>query len=236
MSSGTGSANGQPSDQQPPAADPRRERAGGEVRERLGGPKATMNDSTAALEPRPKSSSPDERQRRALEADHRADERVEGDEQRELRARSRAARAVPRRWVTASASRAAAAPVRLAATIAAWSGGAGGMSCISAATNSSSDRARARVVAALEAERRDRVRRQAAPADRARVVRRVEQEVVGQRQQLVGAASGRACAPSPRPTSSPRACRSGRPASPTSSASPVSTNHGSSPRTWSVTR
>ena len=34
----------------------------------------------------------------------------------------------------------------------------------------------------------------------------------------------------------PLAWRSGRPASPTSSASPVSTNQGSSPRVWSVTR
>ena len=35
---------------------------------------------------------------------------------------------------------------------------------------------------------------------------------------------------------SPCACRSGRPASPTSSASPVSTSHGSSAARWSVTR
>ena len=58
------------------------------------------------------------------------------------------------------------------------------MSCTSAAANASSSPSLQRaIVAALEPDRRDRVGRQAAAADGARVVRGVEREVVGQRRQ-----------------------------------------------------
>ena len=185
ISSGTGSAIAQPaisSRRRPtrsaPAPAPRLVSA-------LASPKATMNDSTAALEARPKSLAADERQRRALEPDHRADERVDRDQQRELRERSRAARAGRGAAVTRCGRAAGRRGWRRRSRPAA--AGAGGMSSSSASTNASSESKLQRaVVAALEADRRDRVGRQAASADRARVVRGVEEQVIGERQQPLG--------------------------------------------------
>src|SRR5205814_1428724 len=78
---------------------------------------------------------PHERQRRALEADHRADERVDRDQQRELRGVLSQAEANAR---SAHATSATGRPARLVATMAAWCSGAGGMSHSSASTNASS--------------------------------------------------------------------------------------------------
>src|SRR5436305_3693462 len=76
----------------------------------------------------------DQRQRRALEADHRADERVDEDEQRELRAIL--TQPQPDSAVGHAIS-ASGRPLRFAATIAACCSGAGGMSVVKAATNAS---------------------------------------------------------------------------------------------------
>src|SRR5581483_11940203 len=75
----------------------------------------------------------DQRQRAALEPDHRADERVHHHEERELR------RVRPQAEANGCRDHAveAASPARFAATIAAWSAGGGGTSTSSARTNSS---------------------------------------------------------------------------------------------------
>src|SRR5439155_18829670 len=81
----------------------------------------------------------DERQRRTLQAHHRADERVDRDQQRELRrvlAQPEADR--PRAHATSAIGR----PVRFAATIATCCSGAAGMSRSSASTNESSSECR----------------------------------------------------------------------------------------------
>ena len=235
ISSGTGSASAQPAISS--RRRPRRcgERAGAEVGQRLREPEGDDERQHRGAGGEAEVVAADQRQRRALEADHRADERVDRDEQRELRDGSRAGRAGPAASVTA--------PER-AAGRRGWRrrsrpgrSGAGGMSLHERRDERvlGVELQRA-VVAALEADRRDRVGRQAAPADRAGVVRRVEDEVVGQRQQPLGQRPVERAGHLPRRVCSPWACRSGRPASPTSSASPVSTNHGSSPRVRSVTR
>ena len=78
----------------------------------------------------------DQRQGRALEADHRADQGVDRDQQRELgEVLAQAELDLP----LAQAGAASGSPERLAATISAWCSGAGGMSSSSAATNSSSE-------------------------------------------------------------------------------------------------
>ena len=184
ISSGTGSATAQP------AISSRRrptrcgERAGAEVGERLGEPERDDERQHRRAGSQAEVLAPDQRQRRALEADHRADERVDGDQQRELR--GVLAQPEPDRR-GAHATSASGRPARLAATIAACCSGAGGMSWSSACDERvlGVELQRA-VVAALEADRRDRVGRQAAAADRAGVVRRVQHEVVGQRQQPLG--------------------------------------------------
>ena len=147
-------------------------------------PKATMNDRTAALEPRWKSSTADERQRRAFQADHHADERVDRDEQRELRGVLAQPEADRRRGHANLSARAAAAV-----------GGddrgllLGRRRDVGRQRRHEGilgvERQRA-VVAALEPDRRDRVGRQAATADRPGVVRRVQHEVIGERQQALG--------------------------------------------------
>ena len=220
--------HGPAGDQQPPATGALRERAGAEVGQRLGEPEGDDERQHRRAGGQVEVLAADQRQRRALEPDHRADEGVDRDQQRELR--GVLAQPEPDR---AAVTRPAASgrPMRLAATIAAWCSGAGGMSAHQRLDEGVLGvEPQRRVVAALEADRRDRVGRQAAAADRPGVVRGVEHEVVGQREQPLGQRPVQRCAPSPRRCASPWACRSGRPASPTSSASPVSTSHGSSPR------
>ena len=136
-----------------------------------------MNDSTAALEPRPKSSSPISGSVDALEADHRADERVEGDEQAEL-----------------SGVLAQPEPYRALANVSGLA--RDGRRCGWRRRSPPARRRgrdvleergdelvlvepQQRVVTPLEADARGGVRRQPAAADGARVVRGVEQEWSG---------------------------------------------------------
>ena len=124
MRSGTGSAVAQP------AISRRRrprvgERAGGEVRQRLRDAEGDDERQHRRARGELEVVAADERQRRALEADHRADEGVDGDEQRELRG----VLAQPQPdGGGGHATSATGRPVRLAATISAWCSGAGGMS------------------------------------------------------------------------------------------------------------
>jgi hypothetical protein len=111
-------------DQQTPAAEALGQRSGTEVGQRLGEPEGDDESEHGRAGGQPEVLAPDEWQRRALKADHRADERVDGDQQGELRevlAQSEAGHA------------------RLAATIVACSAGAGGRFSSCAFTNASSD-------------------------------------------------------------------------------------------------
>ena len=130
-----------------------------------------MKERIARFEERPKSALADERQHAALQADHRADERVQADEQAELARRSRAARAAPSPLMRGRA----AVPLRFAATISACPAGAGGIS------TSSASRERVRVaVRSSGLWRRSKpidekgLPESAAPADRAAEVARVD--------------------------------------------------------------
>ena len=86
ISSGTGSASAQP------AISSRRrptrcgQRAGAEVGERLGEPEGDDERQHRGARGEAEVVAADQRQGRALEADHRADEGVDRDQQRELRA------------------------------------------------------------------------------------------------------------------------------------------------------
>ena len=178
ISSGTGSATAQP------AISSRRrptrcgERAGAEVGERLGEPEGDDERQHRGARGQAEVVAADERQRRALEADHRADEGVD---------RRPAAR-------TARGSRAARAGRGVArhATSASGASGAVGGDDRGLLLGRRRDVAGQRldegvlgvelqraVVAALEADRRGRVGRQAATADRAGVVGRVEERWSG---------------------------------------------------------
>ena len=72
-------------DQEPAAAESLRERAGAEVRQRLGEPEGDDERQHRCLGRQGEVSRSDDRQGRALEPDHRADERVDDDQQGELR-------------------------------------------------------------------------------------------------------------------------------------------------------
>src|SRR5207253_150794 len=98
----------------------------------LAAPKATTKARIAAVELSPKSCFANERQHAALEADHAADERVQGDGQREL----------PRIGAqtqpdVAGHAAAPTEPARLAATIRCCSAGGGGISATSASAKTS---------------------------------------------------------------------------------------------------
>ena len=71
-------------DQQPSAPEPLGADPGGEVGERLGEAEGDDERQDRRARREPEVGLADERQGRALEPDHRADERVDGDEQREL--------------------------------------------------------------------------------------------------------------------------------------------------------
>ena len=171
-------------DQQTPAAEPLREYAGAEVGERLREAEGDDERQHRGLGGEPEVGLADERQGRALEPDHRADEGVDRDEQRELRevlAQSEFDPALAHRLALSGR------PARFAATISAWRSGAGGMSSSSAGDERLlAVEAQRAVVAALEADGRDRVGRQPAPAHRPRVVRGIEGEVVGQGHEPLG--------------------------------------------------
>ena len=121
ISSGTGRATAHPTIRSA-LADPLGEGARAQVRERLG--EAERDDERehrgARLEVEVRFA--DQRQGRALEPDHRADERVDSDQQRELRGVLAGARAGR---PDSSPQRAGERPARLAATISACCGGAG---------------------------------------------------------------------------------------------------------------
>ena len=158
----------------------------------------------------------------------RADERVQRHEQGELAGVG--AQAEPDRRAHAGA---ATRPERLAATICSWSAGGGGIVGQQRVGEllRIGEREHA-VVGALEADRGDRVAGEAAAADRAAVVARVDDDVVGQLEQ-----APQAPVQQPRlAAASPATCRSGRPTSPIRSESPLKTSHGSSlPRRRSAT-
>jgi hypothetical protein len=71
--------------EQPLASRPLGERAGGEVRQSLGGPERDDEGEDRGLRREPEVALADERKDAPLEPDHRTDERVQPDEQRELR-------------------------------------------------------------------------------------------------------------------------------------------------------
>jgi hypothetical protein len=72
-------------DQQPAAAEALGAHAGTQVRERLGEPEGDDEREHRGARTETEVGLADQRQRRALEADHRPDEGVDSDEQRELR-------------------------------------------------------------------------------------------------------------------------------------------------------
>ena len=144
-------------DEQALAPDAVGEPARGEVRERLGDPEGDDEGEDRALRGEPEVVLADERKHAPLEPDHRADEGVQGDEQGELPG----VRAKPEANRLGRSCRAGALPRRLAATIAAWSAGGGGRSTSSACAKLASSRVReGRVVAALEADGRERIARE----------------------------------------------------------------------------
>ena len=192
-------------------------------------PKATTKARIAALRAKPEVMLADERQHAALEPDHRADERVQPDEQREL-ARVRAQpepdlRRHARRADLAGAvggddprpDRRARRQRRRAARPRTRPG----------------RRARAAGCGALEADRRERVAGEAATADRAAVVARIDDDVVRQLEQSPQArVQQRAPGRERRPR---RAGPDGRRRR-SRSESPLKTSHGSSrPRRRSAT-
>jgi hypothetical protein len=72
-------------DQQSPPPDPLRQRPGEEVGQRLDQPEGDDEGEHRDAGGEVELLAPDQRQRRALQADHRADEGVDGEQQRELR-------------------------------------------------------------------------------------------------------------------------------------------------------
>jgi hypothetical protein len=71
-------------DQQPPAPGPRGSGSREEIRQRLGDAEGDDEREHCRARAQAEVLLPDERQRRALEPDHRSHERVDGDQQREL--------------------------------------------------------------------------------------------------------------------------------------------------------
>ena len=112
-------------DQQPAPPEPGGEAAGAQVRERLGQPERDDERQHRGLGRQAELLVADQRESRALQADHGPDERVERDQQRELRrvlAQPELDAAVVHRTPVSGR------PARLAARISAWRSGAGGMS------------------------------------------------------------------------------------------------------------
>ena len=191
-------------------------------------PKATTKARIAERRAQPEVLLADERQHAPLEPDHAADERVQPDEERELAGVR--AQAEPHR------------PSRGGAHLAGAVGGDDPLLLGRARRHVGEQRVgerlrvgerEQRVVGALEADRGERVAGEAAAADRAAVVARIEDDVVGQLEQP---AAGSRAAARAWPCASPATCRSGRPTSPISSESPLKTSHGSSvPRRRSAT-
>ena len=175
-----------------------------------------MNESTAACAARWNSCSAIAGRMRALEADHRADERVDDDEQRELReVRAEARAAAGRRAVATRVSRRAPL-VEAQDRVHARRASAGrprapSTNCVSverAASGSSASRTRSCSTACRSSRRRTPIRR-SAPGSTS--------SVVGQREQLRVEAVVQL-----RPRSrARRPGRSGRPTAPTNSVSPV---------------
>jgi hypothetical protein len=130
-----GQRHGPAGDQQAPPSGALRERSRAEVRERLGETEGDDERQHRGAGAQVELLAADKRQRRALEADHRADERVDGHQQRELRGVLAQPEADLR---AAHATSASGRPARLAATIAACCSGLGGMSCTRAFTKASS--------------------------------------------------------------------------------------------------
>ena len=123
-------------DQEPASPQALREDPGAEVGERLREPESDDEGQHCRARCQPEVGLADQRQGRALKPDHRADESVDPYEQRELRdvlaqPELHTGRAHP----DAMSGR----PARLAATISACWGGAGGVSFTSASTNASSE-------------------------------------------------------------------------------------------------
>src|ERR671936_1348966 len=111
-------------DEEALAPDPIGERAGEEVRERLRRAEGDDEGEDRRLRAEAEVALADERQHAPLESDERADERVQPDEERELRR----VRPQPEAHGRRGHGRTATAPRLLAATISAWSAGGGGKS------------------------------------------------------------------------------------------------------------
>src|SRR5712692_831643 len=120
-------------DEQPLAACAVGERTGGEVRQRLGGAEGDDEREDRGVGAETEVLLADERQDAPLEADQRPDERVQANEEGELRR----VRPQPEANRARSHRRTAAAPRLFAATISAWSAGGGGTSTRSARANDS---------------------------------------------------------------------------------------------------
>src|SRR5205823_3566466 len=119
-------------DQQPPAAEPFRILPGGKVGQRLGRAEGDDEGEDRRGRMQPEVTLADQRQHASLQADHRADERVEPDENREL-AGVRAQSELHRRAHAGAPT----VPERLAATIDFWSAGGGGASASNSSANAS---------------------------------------------------------------------------------------------------
>ena len=183
-------------------------------------PKATTKARIAAVEREPEVLLADQRQHAALEADHRADERVERDEQRELaafaRRPSRTSRSCGRGDRAASGWRRRSPPARRAAA-----------ACRRAAPRRTRRRRRARAAGCARA--RSRSRRTGCRRGRGRRPSRRSGSDRGRRRRAARAGASQASVQERAPgrCASPATCRSGRPTSPISSESPLNTSHGS---------
>jgi hypothetical protein len=126
--SGNGKRHEPAEDEEPLPADAPGEAAGGEVRERLGDAEGDDEGEDGALRGEPEVVLPDQREHATLEADHRADEGIQRNEQSEL------AGVGPQSEPNGDGGhrRAGESPRRLAVTIDAWPTGGGGTSTSSA--------------------------------------------------------------------------------------------------------
>ena len=202
--SGIGSATSQPITSSRLRPDAFGQAAGGQIGDRLGGTEREHEGQDGGARAQPEVMLADQRQDASLQADHPTDERVERDQERELG--GVLAQAEANRHGHAGVL---VAPRRLAATIRACSGGAGGVSLTSASANALGIREREHlVVSALEADRGDRVSGQSSAAHRPGIVAGKHDHVVGQLEQTA-AATHAASAPD-RGRRRPHAGRDGR--------------------------
>ena len=222
ISSGTGSATSQPSDEQPLAPEPLGQLAGGEVGERLGGAEGDDEGEDRGGRGQPEVLLADERQHAPLQADHR-------------RRRARSAPTSRPNW-PAFARR----PSRTGTSCRAAPDLAGAVRgddplLLGRPRRHVRERARRRTRPGRRARAagcgraRSRSRRSGCRRGRGRRPSRRSGSDRGRRGRAARAAARRlACSSRACPRASPATCRSGRPTSPIRSESPLKTSHGSS--------